>query len=289
MARQSVVCDTDRASGHSTVTEQGVDTADARTGGMERLTHHGRETAYRVYDRGGSGDGLLLLHGSGGNAGVWKAQARLADDRPIVACEFAGHGESDDVTAQPGAETIAAYATDAVAVARETGCSTLVGNSLGGAVALQVALDDEFDPDRLVLAGTGAKLAVLDDLLAWLADDFERAVSWLHGPDRLFHDPDDTYREASERAMRETGQRVTERDFRTAHTFDVRDRLDNVDVPALALVGEYDRLTPPAYHEYLADHLPTCESAVIENAAHLAMLERPTAFNAAVSSFLERH
>lgn len=255
---------------------------------MERVRHHGRETAYRVYDRGGTGDGVLAVHGSGGDAGVWKSQARLADDHPVAAVDLAGHGESDDVSARAGPETLAAYAADTVAVARETGHRTLVGNSLGGAVALWITLRHDFEPDRLVLAGTGAKLAVLDDLLDWLAEEFERAVSWLHGPDRLFHDPDDGYREVSARAMRETGRRVTERDFRTAHTFDVRDRLDEIAVPALALVGEHDRLTPPAYHEYLADHMPDCESAVVEDAAHLAMLERPAAFNAAVASFLDR-
>ncbi|GAB3417908.1 alpha/beta hydrolase [Haloparvum alkalitolerans] len=255
---------------------------------MERVTHHGRETAYRVSDRDADGPGVLCVHGSGGNHGVWKAQARLADEHPIVALDLSGHGESGDVDARPGPETLAAYADDVVAVAEETGASVVCGNSLGGAVALWVALERDLSLDGLVLAGTGAKLAVLQDLLDWLAEDFDRAVAFLHGEDRLFHDAPEEYVELSEAAMRECGRATAERDFRTCHRFDVRDRLGEIGVPALAVVGEYDGLTPPRYHDYLADEMPRCERALIEDAAHLVMLEQPAAFNAALSEFLSR-
>lgn len=255
---------------------------------MEYVRHRGRKTAYRRFDRGGEGPGLLCVHGSGGDAGVWKAQARLADDYPVVAVDLSGHGESDDVAALSGGEALDAYASDVVAVAEETGASVLVGNSLGGAVALWVALERDLSLDALVLAGTGAKLPVLNDLLEWLAWDFQRAVEFLHGQDRLFHDVDDRYVELSSEAMREAGRLVCERDYRTCHAFDVRDRLSELEVPALAIVGEHDELTPAWYHEFLADELPAGELAVVADAAHLAMLERPEAFNAAVADFLDR-
>jgi pimeloyl-ACP methyl ester carboxylesterase len=256
---------------------------------MPTVQHHGRETAYEVFDRGGTDPGVLCIHGSGGTRGVWKAQARIADETPVVTVDLSGHGESDDVDSDPGGETLGVYADDVVAVAEETGASVLLGNSLGGAVALWIALERDLDLGGLVLAGTGAKLAVLDDLLAWLADDFDRAVEFLHAEDRLFHDPDDRYVDLSIQAMRATGRAVTERDFRTCHEFDVRDKLGEIDVPALALVGEHDHLTPVSYHEYLQEEIPDCELGVIEDAAHLAMLEQPTAFNEALSSFLTRH
>ncbi len=255
---------------------------------MERVTHHGRETAYRVSDRGADGPGVLCVHGSGGNHGVWKAQARLSDEHPVVALDLSGHGESEDVDARPGPETLAAYADDVVAVAEATGASVVCGNSLGGAVALWVALERDLALDGLVLAGTGAKLAVLQDLLDWLSEDFDSAVAFLHGEDRLFHDAPEEYVELSEAAMRECGRATTERDFRTCNRFDVRDRLGEIAVPALAVVGEHDGLTPPRYHDYLADEMPNCERALIEDAAHLAMLEQPAAFNAGLSSFLDR-
>ncbi|MFC6904121.1 alpha/beta hydrolase [Halalkalicoccus tibetensis] len=255
---------------------------------MRTVSHHGRDTAYEYHDRGGDGAPTLCVHGSGGSRGVWKAQARMADERPVVALDLSGHGDSDDIDADAGFSTLSAYADDVLAVAEETGSRVLVGNSLGGAVALHIALYREFEPEALVLAGTGARLAVLEDLLAWLAEEFERAVEFLHEPEHLFYDADDELVALSRESMESCGRAVVERDFKSCHAFDVRGELDRIDAPALAVYGEYDRLTPPQYHEYLAEEIPDCELATIDDAAHLAMLERPEAFNDAVSRFLDR-
>lgn len=256
---------------------------------METVTHHGRETTYRRLDRGGDGDPLLLIHGSGGSHAVWSAQARLADDRPVVAVDLSGRGESEDVDASPGYETLSAYVDDTLAVARATGARFLCGHSMGGAAVLSLLIerDTDFAPDGVILAGTGARLAVLDDLLRWLRSDFDRAVEFLSGPDRLFHDPDDRLLSAASDALHETGQAVTYRDFRTSHSFDVRGRLGEMDAPALAVVGEHDALTPPWYHEALAEGIPNADWTTVDDAAHLAMLEQPRAFNEAVTDFLD--
>lgn len=255
---------------------------------METVTHHDRETAYRVSDRGGSGRPLLCVHGSGGNHAVWKSQFRLGDERPVVAVDLSGHGESEDIDASPGYETLSAYGDDVLAVAEATDAGVFAGNSMGGAILLHLALQrDDFRPEGLVLAGTGAKLAVLDDLLQWLEEDFERALEFLHAPDRLLHEPDEQLVEMSREAMLEAGQEVTYRDFRSCHEFDVKERVSEIDVPALAIVGEHDQLTPLWYHEFLADEMPNADLAVIDDAAHLAMLERPGPFNAAVREFLD--
>ena len=256
---------------------------------METVTHHGRETAYRRHDRGGDGEPVLFVHGSGGSHAVWKSQARLADGRPVIAMDLSGHGESADVDAASGYEALSAYVDDVMAVAAATGTRVLCGNSLGGAVVLTLVLErDDPDISGLILAGTGAKLAVLDDLLRWLRTDFERAVEFLHGPDRLFHDPDERLVAVSRESLAAAGQDVTHRDFRTCHEFDVRGDLDDIDLPTLAVVGEHDALTPPWYHESLAETIPDGEWTTIPDAAHLAMLEQPEAFNDAVTAFLER-
>jgi pimeloyl-ACP methyl ester carboxylesterase len=253
---------------------------------METVSHDGRETAYRLV---GSGPArILYVHGSGATHRVWAAQyGPDGPARPATALDLSGHGDSDDVDTAPGPATLDAYARDVTAVAEAAGADVLVGTSLGGAVCLHVALETPFDPAGLVLAGTGAKLAVHEDLRAWLADDFERAVEFLHGPDRLFHNADKRVVERSTDELRETGQAVTRRDFLTCHRFDVRDRLAEIGTPALAVVGEHDRLTPPAYHEHLADNMPACEYVEVGSAAHLAMAERPDAFNRPVERFLD--
>jgi len=256
---------------------------------MESVRHHGRSTAYRYSDQsGGAGLGLCVIHGTGGSHEIWTNQFGLATTTPVAAVDLSGHGDSDDVDAEPGYETLSAYADDVVAVVEETDCSVLVGHSLGGAVALWTVLERDLAVDGLVLTGTGPRLPVLVDLLAWLEDDFERAIEFLHEPDRLFHDPDPDLREASIRRLNETGQAVTRRDFQTSNRFNVIGQLAEVDHPAAAVVGEYDQLTPLRYHQYFGEELPDCSVLRIQNAAHLAMLEQPHAFNAVLSMFLDR-
>jgi len=273
---------------------------------MNYVTHHDRATAYRHSDRGGAGPPLCLVHGSGGESGVWRSQFRLSDRFPVVAPDLSGHGDSDDVRAAPGYETLAAYADDALATLTDAdhgpGETVFVGSSMGGAVCLHLAVERALSPRALVLAGSGPRLPVLDDLRTWLAgrpgtvggpsdrrpDGFERALAFLHAPGRLFADADDRLREQSREAMRAAGRAVVHRDFETCHSFDVRGDLPAVDTPALAAVGEHDRLTPRRFHEELVDELPDAELAVVEDAGHLAMIERPRAFNAALREFLER-
>ncbi|MFC3958466.1 alpha/beta fold hydrolase [Halovivax cerinus] len=257
---------------------------------METVTHQGRRTAYRRVDRRdgeGSAPGCCFVHGSGATGRVWNAQLPLATEFPITTLDLSGHGESDDVDATAGYQTLSAYADDVLAVLEETDDRVLVGNSLGGAVVQHLLLERDPDVDAAVLTGTGARLGVLADLLEWLEDDFERAIQFLHEPGKLFLDPDRTTRERSIETMRETGSAVTHRDFLTCHRFDVRDRLDEITVPTLALYGSDDQLTPPWFHEYLADSIPNASLVEIEDAAHLSMVERADAFNDALASFVE--
>jgi pimeloyl-ACP methyl ester carboxylesterase len=252
---------------------------------MQTVTHDGRTTAYRHTDYG-EGDPVLYVHGSGGTHEIWVRQYGNREGRPAVAVDLSGHGESDDVDTPAGPETLDAYADDVLAVARETGATVLAGNSLGGAVVQRIALDRTFDPEALVLCGTGAKLGVNETLEESLATDFDAAVDLLHDEDMLFHDPDPEAAADSEATMRAVGREVTERDFLTCDAFDVRDRLEEVGTPSIAITGEYDQLTPVSFHEYLAEGLPACELAVVEDAAHLSMLERGEPWNDAVTGFL---
>jgi pimeloyl-ACP methyl ester carboxylesterase len=275
---------------------------------METAVHHGRETAYRTVDT--EEPGLCYVHGSGADHRLWVQQYANGG----VALDLSGHGESEDIDADPGYEALSAYADDMLAVAEATNSRVLVGNSLGGAVCLHALLERETEFDALVLAGSGAKLGVLSRLRDWLETDFERAIAFLHEPDTLFYDPgalgsdtdgtsgsdgtdeiDGTGEtdgndpiERSKATMRATGRAVTRRDFLSCHRFDVRDRLDEIEVPTLALCGEYDRLTPPEYHRYLAAGIPEADCEVLPDAAHLAMLEQPEDFDDAVARFLGR-
>ncbi len=254
---------------------------------MDTLRHRGREVAYEHTDRGADGPPVVFVHGAGGSRSVWAHQRRLADRFPVVAVDLSGHGASGDVDADPGYTTLAAYADDVEAVAEAVDALAVVGVSLGGAVVLHLLIEREHPFESAVVVGTGARMGVLEDLLDWLREDFDRAIDFLHGEGRLFADPEPELVDRSEETMRETGRRVTERDFLTCHEFDVRNDLEGVDVPLLALYGEDDRLTPPWFHEFIVENVPDGRLVGVEDAAHLPMLERPSAFNDAVLEFLD--
>ncbi|MCU4924414.1 alpha/beta hydrolase [Halobacteria archaeon AArc-dxtr1] len=253
---------------------------------METVDHHGRETAYRVVSGPDDGSTVCLVHGSGGSSATWSGQDALADAHTVVGVDLSGHGASADIDAAPGYTTLSAYADDVIAVARATDADVLVGASLGGAVVLHVLLEREFDPEAVIVTGVGPRPGVLEDLIEWLARDFERAVEFLHEPDRFFHDPESALRERSIEQLFETGRAVTERDFLTYHAFDARGELGAVSVPVLAVYGTYDQLSPPHEHERLAAALERASLVEVREAAHLPMCERPGAFNDAVRSFL---
>lgn len=254
---------------------------------METVSHHERTTAYRQTQPNSAGPTLLYVHGSGGSHQVWVHQyAPTGPSHPAVALDLSGHGESTDIQTPPGPETLAAYAEDVAAVAEATQADVLVGNSLGGAVVFEVILGEYYDPAGAIFAGSGAKLSVHDELRTLLENDFSGAVEQLHEPGLLLAQQEADLVEQSKATLEAAGQTVTQRDFLTCHEFDVREALGDISVPSLAVVGTEDGLTPPSYHEYLAQEIPACDFQTVPEAGHLAMLERPVAFNDAVATFV---
>ena len=69
-------------------------------------------------------------------------------------------------------------------------------------------------------------------------------------------------------------------------THDVRDRLAEIEVPTLVVVGEFDEETPLAYSKHLAERIRGADLVVIDGAGHLSPCEAPEAFNRAVRRFL---
>jgi pimeloyl-ACP methyl ester carboxylesterase len=68
---------------------------------------------------------------------------------------------------------------------------------------------------------------------------------------------------------------------------DLRHTLEHMRVPSLVVVGDVDRLTPPASARALASALPDARLVVMEGAGHVAMMEQPRRFNAVLRRFLE--
>ena len=122
------------------------------TAELHRVTIHGHEVTYRM---GGDGPAILLIHGMAGSSRTWKdVTERLVGDHTVIAPDLLGHGES----AKPmGDYSLGAFASgirDLLGVIGVERC-TVVGQSLGGGVAMQLAYQHPELVDRLVLVGSG--------------------------------------------------------------------------------------------------------------------------------------
>jgi pimeloyl-ACP methyl ester carboxylesterase len=79
---------------------------------------------------------------------------------------------------------------------------------------------------------------------------------------------------------------VTLGDYLACDRFDVRDRLAEIRVPTLVVVGTDDRLTPLRYSRFLAETIPGARLVEIPGAGHFPQLEQPVRVNAAIREFL---
>lgn len=253
---------------------------------MATVTHDGRGTAYWI-DESTDEPTVLFVHGSGQRHEVWREQTDR-DGYTAVTVDLSGHGASEDVDTEPGTETMTAYVADVAAVARDVDADVIAGHSLGGAVVQMLVLDGAYDPEAVVLADTGAKLGIGDDVGALLGEDVEPILQFMRNANVLFEDIDHPAAGPTDELMREVGIEPLKRDLSTCDSFDVRDRLDEITVPALCIVGDNDSLTPPPFTEYLAENLPDAEYTEVPGTSHMAMLENADAFNEGLDAFLDR-
>ncbi len=233
------------------------------------------------------GQRVVYVHGTGCNADVWRPHmAAIADAHTPVAIHLPGHGPSPG----PGFRGVADYTFFVLELATSLGWDRFVvaGHSLGGAVALTAAL---YHPERvagLVLVDTGARLRVDPALLRTAREAAEAGRppatdrSWAYASAT----PQATV-DAVQALTAGTDPWVTYGDWIADDTFDVMSRLAEIRVPALAVCGAEDRLTPVKYHQFLAAKLPTCRLEVIEGAGHWLFWEQPTAFTRTVRAFLD--
>jgi len=234
---------------------------------------------------GGTGPPLLLVHGSGGSLRHWPESLRGSRDVDAVCVDLPGHGRSGGA----GRSRVKDYADWLSAFAGALGITdaAVAGHSLGGAVALCLALRRPPWLSRLVLVGTGARLRVRPEMLALVGADFPAAVrtmaNWAFGPE-----PRTALVDEFCRGLTENGPEILFGDLSACDRFDVMDRVDRIRLPTLVVAADHDRLTPVKYGACLRDKIPGAEMAVIQGAGHMMALEQETAFAARLLPFLDR-
>ncbi len=217
---------------------------------------------------------LVFIHGSGDSARVWQPLIALLPELRTVALDLPGHGA---LAQQPGPAvvSIAEYATFVREEIERRGLSapTVVGHSLGGAVALQLALDAPALVGRLALVGSGARLRVAPAFLAAARE------AGTHGNPQMtqvaFAPEHAAAADAYQAQQASTAPGMLYRDLAACDQFDVMAELDRITQPTLLVVGASDRMTPPKYSDYLATRLRAGTLVVISEAGHYAQIEQP--------------
>jgi pimeloyl-ACP methyl ester carboxylesterase len=161
----------------------------------------------------------------------------------------------------------------------------VAGHSLGGAVAITAALEHPELFSRLLLIGTGARLRVVPAVIEALKTDFDEVMRNM----RQFSFGPGASPEAiktAEDMMRRNGRETMLEDFLACDAFDAMARLGEIRIPALAVCGEADMLTPPKYSRFLAERAPNCRLVTIPEAGHMVMLEAPAALAEIIGEFI---
>jgi len=262
---------------------------------MPRLRIDGVEMAY---DDASEGPPVLLLHAGIADRTMWEdVMPMLAERHRVVAPDFRGFGE----TALPDGPFV--YAADVAALLDGLGIERahVIGVSMGGHVALDLALAKPHLVDRLVLVGAGIDGWEHDPALtaAWADEEaaFERGEldevawmnvrTWLDGPTREAGDVPTALR----RRVFEMQRLALDHENPAATggwlTPSRRERLGDVAAPTLVLVGELDQRGFRRIARYLAGEIPGARFEELPGVAHLPPLERPEAFARAVLPFLD--
>lgn len=245
----------------------------------------------------GAGPDLVLLHGwalHGGSWGPWLD--RLAASHRLHLVDLPGHGRS------PWPEQARSLADLASAVSPHVPAGgAILGWSLGGLVALELARQRGVDVAALVLVATtprflkrddwasGMEPATLQGFAAGLAGDYRRTIAnflalqtWgdEHATDAL------RSLRATLAAHGEPDPRALVAGLGILRDVDLRDSLPQVTAPTLVIAGEHDRITPAEAGRELAARLPCARYRQIAKAGHAPFLSHADEVTREVESFL---
>jgi pimeloyl-[acyl-carrier protein] methyl ester esterase len=248
----------------------------------------------------GQGPDLVLLHGWGLNLRVWDGLASLLEKSfRIITVDLPGHGRSEW---NPKARTPAEQAWQVHATLESLSDRySLLGWSLGGQIALDLAAAMPGSVERLVLVATTPRFAAspdwpygmpataLERMATQLKTNYKRTVSdFLElqvrgstGAEKVLADL-----HASLFQHGEAHPKALVTGLTTLESSDLRPMLPLVRAPTLVIAGQYDRVTLPAATRALAEALPDARYIEIRRAAHAPFLSHTAEFASLVTGFL---
>jgi pimeloyl-ACP methyl ester carboxylesterase len=251
-------------------------------------------------ERAGSGSPVVLIHEGIADSRMWEPQWKSYSERfRVVRLDLRGFGQS------PPAVGTFSLSGDVVQLLDELelGPATLIGVSLGGAVAMETTIARPDLVSRLVVVAPGLRGFEMSDETkrGWEEEeaalgrrDVDEAVEinmrmWVDGPSRSPDEVDPDVRskvaEMQRRAI-EIWLEAGEEGEHRALVEDWGDRLSEISVPTLVLVGELDRPEMLEIAERLEAEIPNARRETIADTAHVPSMERADEFDRLVLEFL---
>ena len=250
------------------------------------------------YEAAGDPDAipLVFLHGIGGAARAWRGQlAHFSDRFHAIAWDMPGYGGSQPL-AKASISSLASALQDFL---RDIGANQpiVVGHSIGGMIVQQVLADNPGIARAVVLAQTSPAFGKADgdwqktfidarlgplDRGATMAQLAPSLVSELVGDN-----PDASGMDVARDCMAAVPEASYRAMMLALMGFDLRAALKNIAVPTLVLSGSKDNNAPAPMMAKTASFIPGARYVELAGAGHLANLERPDEFNAALDGFLK--
>jgi pimeloyl-ACP methyl ester carboxylesterase len=246
------------------------------------------------YEAYGRGQPVVLLHGWLGSWGCWLGTMEaLAPSYRAYALDFWGFGESDK-------RRESYNITDFVALVDQfmerlgIQHAPVIGHSMGGTVALNLALDRPQRVDRVAIVGSPVDGRSLSPFLKlagspWIAFMVWNSPSLLRLGIRIFSPwIAASYNEWYQLLMRDLSKMTLESflwSIHSLHYTDLRPRLGTLRVPSLGVYGRGDKIVNPRQGE-LFNHIANSRVEMLDGSRHFPMLDEPDKFYPILLKFL---
>ncbi|HUH98484.1 MAG TPA: alpha/beta hydrolase [Anaerolineales bacterium] len=248
------------------------------------------------YERSGQGAPLLFVHGLGSSTRDWEPQVKeFSKNYQVIAFDLRGHGQSDKPA---GPYSMPLFASDTAGLLRALGIEAahIVGISLGGAVALQLALDSPKLVKTLTIVNSAPSLggtpeqakAEIDRRVGIVRQTGMRAMGEALAPNLFPKAEHEALRRAFIESWAQNDPRAYIDSTLSMLGWDVTGQVNTIRCPTLILASDQD-YTPPASKEAYARLMPEAQLVVISDAHHAVPMEAPDKFNAALKEFLSKH
>ena len=249
---------------------------------MELRRQH--QQGYEFVDEG-QGPVLLLLHGLFGALSNWRdVVSEFATDHRVIIPLLPVY---EMPLSQAGVPGLVAYVEGFVAAIGLPPSFTLLGNSLGGHVALVYALKNPARVNRMVLTGSSGLFENS------MGASFPKRGNYAYVQERVgftFYDPNLATQELVDEVFDVTNSNAKCLRMiaiaRSAQRHNLSKELAKITVPVLLVWGLNDTITPPPVAHEFARLLPQAELRFLDHCCHAPMMERPAGFNAYLRQFL---